>query len=232
MSTWLAFRKDILTQHDWLAHLGLDRPLLGGQAYFIAKRIMDLLLVLLILPLALPVFGVCALLIKLEDPKAPILFVQQRTGKGGRRFSMYKFRTMVRNAEDLKHQLAALNEDGELTAPLKLDHDPRITRVGRILRKTSLDELPQLMNIIKGEMSLVGPRPTSFGLKSYRLWHTERLDVLPGITGLWQLYGRGDTDFDNWSFWDTLYIERQSLWLDIQILLRTAFAVLEQRGAH
>ena len=166
MSTWLAFRKDMLTQHDWLARLSPDRPLLRGQAYFIAKRIMDLLLVLLILPLVLPVFGLCALLIKMEDPKAPILFVQQRTGKGGRRFSMYKFRTMVCNAEDLKCQLAALNEDGELTAPLKLDNDPRITRVGRILRKTSLDELPQLMNIIKGEMSLVGPRPTSFGLKS------------------------------------------------------------------
>ena len=144
---------------------------------------------------------------------------------------MYKFRTMVPNAEELKQQLADVNEDGELARPIKLENDPRVTRIGRILRKTSLDELPQVLNILKGEMSWVGPRPTSFGLKSYLLWHAERLDSLPGLTGLWQLYGRGDTDFDNWLRWDIRYLEKQCLWLDAQIMLRTVIAVASRQGA-
>lgn len=226
------FKQQIFHQHRWLDRLDSQNPFLNNRLYPTMKRALDLVLAILAMPVLLPLFALIAFLIKLEDPRGSILFVQQRTGKGGQRFNMYKFRTMVPNAEELKKQLVQVNEDGELTAPLKLDYDPRITRIGRVLRKTSLDELPQVINIFKGEMSWVGPRPTSFGLKSYELWHTTRLDVVPGITGLWQLYGRGDVNFDTWLYWDSLYIERKCLWLDLQIILRTVLAVLERRGAH
>lgn len=161
-----------------------------------------------------------------------MLFVQFRTGKGGKRFQMYKFRTMVQDAEHLKEKLAGVNERGELAGPLKLKDDPRVTPFGRFLRKTSLDELPQLINVLMGDMSLVGPRPTSWSPESYKLWHTERLDVLPGITGLWQVFGRGSEDFDDWLRWDIRYLERRSLWLDIMILVKTFTSVISQRGAR
>jgi lipopolysaccharide/colanic/teichoic acid biosynthesis glycosyltransferase len=173
--------------------------------------------------------AVCAVVIWVDDP-GPVLFRQPRTGKGGRRFLMYKFRTMVTNAEEMKKQYAHLNE---LTWPdFKITHDPRMTRVGRFLRKSSLDELPQIFNVLKGEMSLVGPRPTSFDVTTYQLWHTERLEVLPGITGLWQISGRSDVDFDDRLLLDLEYIERQSLWLDIQILVRTFGVMFSRRGAY
>jgi lipopolysaccharide/colanic/teichoic acid biosynthesis glycosyltransferase len=191
---------------------------------------MDLLLVILAAPLALPLLGLCALMIKLESPRDPVLFAQVRTGKGGRPFRMYKFRTMVVNAEGLKKELAHLNE---LQWPdFKITNDPRITRVGGFLRKTSLDESPQVLNVLRGEMSLVGPRPTSFSAQTYKLWHTERLDVQPGITGLWQIIGRGTSEFNDRLRLDIAYMERRCLWLDVQILFRTVTAVLEQRGAY
>lgn len=197
--------------------------------YELAKRIMDVSLCLLVLPFLLPLFLLCALLIWLDDP-GPIFFKQLRTGKGGVRFRMYKFRTMVTNAEELKQKYAHLNE---LTWPdFKMTNDPRVTRIGRILRKTSLDELPQIINVLKGEMSLVGPRPTSFDVSTYSLRHTERLEVLPGITGLWQISGRSDIDFDQRLLLDIEYIERRSLWFDIQILFRTVIAVFKQEGAY
>jgi len=163
--------------------------------------------------------------------------VQQRTGLGGRRFNMYKFRTMVPDAEAKLKELAAqglakLGPDGRLAEPLKLDRDPRVTRIGRILRKTSLDELPQIINVLRGDMSLVGPRPTSWGLDSYTLLHTERLTIRPGITGLWQIGARGSTDFDDWLRWDMLYIDKISFALDFQILLRTIGQVLKRQGAR
>lgn len=197
--------------------------------YELAKRLMDVTLCVLVLPFLLPLFLLCALLIWLDDP-GPIFFKQLRTGKGGVRFRMYKFRTMVTNAEELKQKYAHLNE---LTWPdFKMTNDPRVTRIGRILRKTSLDELPQIINVLKGEMSLVGPRPTSFDVSTYSLRHTERLEVLPGITGLWQISGRSDIDFDQRLLLDIEYIERRSLWFDIQILFRTVIAVFKQEGAY
>jgi lipopolysaccharide/colanic/teichoic acid biosynthesis glycosyltransferase len=231
ITSW-ASEPPLTSRYHWIDEFQPEKRLLTGQTYLIAKRALDLLIVVLAFPVLLPLIGFCALLIKLEEPQAPVFFVQERTGRGGRRFRMFKFRTMVANAEELKQHLACVNADGELAGPIKLENDPRVTRVGRALRKTSLDELPQLLNVVKGEMSLVGPRPTSFGLKSYQLWHTERLDVLPGLTGLWQLYGRGSTDFNDWLRWDICYLERRCLWLDIQIVFRTAFTVLQQRGAH
>jgi lipopolysaccharide/colanic/teichoic acid biosynthesis glycosyltransferase len=197
--------------------------------YRLGKRIFDITLCLLMLPAFLASMIVIALIIWVDDP-GPILFKQQRTGKGGRRFGMYKFRTMIVNAEEQKVQYNHLNE---LSWPdFKITNDPRITRVGRILRKTSLDELPQIINVLKSEMSLVGPRPTSFDVSTYSLWHTERLEVLPGITGLWQISGRSNVDFDERLRLDVDYIERQSLWLDIEILFRTVTVVFSQRGAY
>lgn len=199
------------------------------KRYQTTKRIFDLAICLLFLPFILLLMGVCAALIWIDDP-GPIFFRQKRTGKGGRRFTMYKFRTMVTNAEELKQTLAHLNEH---TWPdFKITDDPRVTKVGHLLRKTSLDELPQIINVLKGDMSLVGPRPTSFHANTYDLWHTERLEVLPGITGLWQINGRGELDFDDRIPLDVTYIENQSFWLDIEILFRTVTAVVSRHGAY
>jgi len=215
---------------QWLERYGQGAPLLRGAAYRRAKRLFDLTLVLLAMPLLLPVFALVALLIKLESPGGPVMFTQLRTGKHGRRFRMYKFRTMVPNAEELKKQLAHLNE---LQWPdFKITNDPRMTRVGKFLRKTSLDELPQLLNVLKGDMSLIGPRPTSFDASTYRLWQTERLDVMPGLTGLWQVYGRGQMEFDERLRLDILYIQRRCMLLDIELLFRTVLAVFMARGAY
>ena len=193
------------------------------------KRILDVVLCLLALPLALALLAVCALAIKLDSP-GPVIFTQQRTGRGGRRFRMLKLRTMRAEAEQLKAQYAHLNQ---LTFPdFKVANDPRITRVGRFLRKSSLDEVPQLFNVLRGDMSLVGPRPTSFSADTYRLWHTARLEVQPGITGLWQVSGRNELDFDDRLRLDIAYIRHRSLILDLRILLLTFGAVVSRRGAN
>jgi lipopolysaccharide/colanic/teichoic acid biosynthesis glycosyltransferase len=214
----------------WLEEIDPQKALFKGENYQRAKRVMDLGIVIIALPFLLPVFLLCFILIKIDSPEGAAIFAQQRTGKGGKRFKMYKFRTMVANAEELKAKYAHLNE---LQWPdFKITNDPRITRVGKILRKTSLDELPQVINIIKGDMSLVGPRPTSFSASSYELWHTERLDVVPGLTGLWQIIGRASTEFDDRLRLDIAYIEKRCIWLDFQILVRTVLAVFQQRGAH
>lgn len=205
------------------------KVVLFRKDYQIGKRIFDIVVSLLALPVLTPMILICAIAIWLDDP-GPIFFRQLRTGKGGRRFEMYKFRTMVSNAEELKEKYAHLNE---LTWPdFKINDDPRVTRIGRFLRKSSLDELPQIFNVLMGNMSLVGPRPTSFDVNTYSLWHTERLEVLPGITGLWQVSGRSDVDFDERLLLDIEYIEHQSLWLDIKILLRTVLVVFNREGAY
>jgi len=219
-------------QDDWVQKFNPEKRMLVGRGYRWAKRAMDLFLVIVGLPFWLPLMVLVSLMIYVNSPGDPIVFIQQRTGKGGKRFKMYKFRTMVPNAEELKKELATLNANGELAGPLKLTDDPRITAAGKILRKTSLDELPQIINVLRGEMSLVGPRPTSWSPESYKLWHTERLDVLPGITGLWQVFGRGSEDFDEWLRWDIRYIERRSLWLDFMILFKTFAVVFQRRGAR
>lgn len=204
--------------------------------YRILKRMIDLGLVILSAPAWLPLLGILAFLVYFQD-RGPIFFVQERTGEGGKRFKMYKFRTMVPNAEELLKELAAkgmakLDARGKLAEPLKLQRDPRVTSIGRIMRKTSLDELPQLLNVVKGDMSIVGPRPTSWSVDNYTLMQTERLSVQPGITGLWQCYGRGDTDFNSWVQWDMLYIEKMSLTLDLKLIFRTIEQVMRRRGAR
>ena len=205
--------------------------LLGGEAtrYHILKRSFDIALCVAALPLALPILAVCALAVRLTS-RGPVLFVQQRTGRGGRPFRMLKIRTMVVDAE---HRKAALKKRDTVPGPdFKLADDPRVTRVGALLRKTSLDELPQIWNVLKGEMSLVGPRPTSFGMDTYERWHTERLEVRPGVTGLWQIYLRGDTNFSDRVRLDISYVRARSFSLDLWILLRTLPSVLLGRGAY
>jgi lipopolysaccharide/colanic/teichoic acid biosynthesis glycosyltransferase len=224
-----ALRPALWSGHDWIDRVRPENRIVTGRAYQVAKRLMDIVLVVASAPLWLPVMAACALAIKLDDPRARTVFVQVRAGAGGRTFRMHKFRTMVPNAEEMKHQLRHLNE---LEWPdFKITNDPRITRPGSFLRKTSLDELPQLWDVLRGHLSLVGPRPTDFMPDTYRLWQTERLDVKPGMTGLWQIYGRGLAEFDDRTRLDIAYISRRSLWLDLQILARTVPAVLAQRGA-
>jgi lipopolysaccharide/colanic/teichoic acid biosynthesis glycosyltransferase len=198
------------------------------RAYLLAKRVLDVVASLLLLPLVAPVMLLCALAIRIESP-GPALIVQQRTGRNGARFGMLKFRTMVRNAEELKASLAHLNM---LPPPdFKIINDPRITRVGSFLRRTSLDELPQIFNVLRGDMSLVGPRPTSFAASTYDLWHTERLEVKPGITGLWQIKGRNSMTFDERLRLDIHYVRNMSFLLDLKILARTVGAVVGGSGA-
>jgi lipopolysaccharide/colanic/teichoic acid biosynthesis glycosyltransferase len=198
------------------------------RRYLLEKRVLDVAICLLLLVVAVPILLLCILAIRLDSP-GPALFGQERTGRDGRRFRMLKLRTMVANAEELKPALAHLNV---LPPPdFKIPDDPRITRVGRFLRATSLDELPQLFNVLRGDMSLVGPRPTSFAAAQYDLWHTSRLDVPPGITGLWQIEGRDVTSFDQRLRLDMEYIRRCSVPYDLALLVRTAGAVFRRSGA-
>ena len=214
--------------HPHWQHNHLLAGLLCGRHYCAIKRAFDLLISVAALPVALPLLVVIAAVVCLDSVGGPF-YVQRRTGQGGRPFGMYKFRTMRRDAEQLKVAYAHLNE---LTWPdFKIKKDPRITRVGRVLRKTSLDELPQLFNVIKGDMSLVGPRPTSFGPHTYDLWHTQRLDAKPGITGLWQVEGRAAMQFDARTRLEIQYVQRPCLLLDLGLLLRTFTSVVEGKGA-
>ncbi len=194
------------------------------------KRIMDVTISLLALLLGWPLFLLIAIAIKLDSP-GPILFRQERVGKNHRHFTMYKFRSMYVGSDEEKDRLAAMNEaDGPL---FKIRNDPRRTRVGRFLRRTSLDELPQFFNVLRGEMSLVGPRPpVPEEVAQYQPWHEKRLAVPPGITGLWQVSGRSELTFDEMVLLDLYYIEHWSPWLDLAILLRTIPKVLIGEGAY
>lgn len=224
-----AIRPALWSGHDWVDRLKPEHCIVTGRAYEVTKRAFDLLLVVATAPVWILVIAVCAALIKLDDPSAPVIYTQRRAGLRGDEIKMHKFRTMVPGAHEMKTELEHLNE---LELPyFKITDDPRVTRPGRFLRMTSLDELPQMWDVLAGRLSLVGPRPTDFMATDYRLWQTERLDVRPGITGLWQLYGRGVSDMDTGTRLDIAYVQRRSLWLDLQILVRTIPAVLTRRGA-
>jgi len=175
----------------WILKYDPEKRLLKGKYYLLAKRVFDLVLTLLAAVIWIPVMLIAILLLKCEYPSRKAFYKQLRTGKGGNRFWMYKFQTMVPNADELKPVLMHLNI---LEWPdFKIVDDPRVTKVGKILRKTSIDELPQMFNILKGEMSWVGPRPTSFSPETYKIWQTERLDVPPGLTCLWQITKLGES---------------------------------------
>ena len=194
------------------------------------KRWLDVFLAGLILLATLPIWLIIVVAIRLDSP-GPAIFVQERVGHRGRRFRFYKFRSMSNGAHQLKADLSHLNEmDGPV---FKLREDPRVTRVGRLLRRTSLDELPQLLNVLSGDMSLVGPRPPlPEEVAQYRPSDMLRLAVKPGLTCWWQVRGRSQLDFDTWMAYDREYVYGLSFWVDIQILAQTAWAVLNCRGAY
>jgi lipopolysaccharide/colanic/teichoic acid biosynthesis glycosyltransferase len=194
------------------------------------KRALDLILGSLALLVALPVIAVAAVLVKLDSP-GPVFHRAVRVGRGGRKFTFLKLRSMQRDAEELRGLLLHLNE--ARGPAFKLTNDPRVTRVGRLLRKTSLDELPQLLHVVQGHMSLVGPRPPfPEEVERYEPWMLRRLAVRPGLTCLWQIRGRSDLSFEEWMRLDLEYVDRCSLALDLQILILTVPAVISGRGAY
>jgi len=193
------------------------------------KRAFDLVFGLLALVPALPLMAFAALMIFLEDG-LPVLFRQQRVGENGRLFEMLKFRTMIKNAEQLQGQVEKRDVDGNLIHKSK--DDPRVTRTGRLLRRLSLDELPQLFNVLAGTMSLVGPRPEMpYLVEKYQPWQRKRFAIPPGLTGWWQVSGRSDKPMHLHTEDDLYYIQNYSIWLDIQILVRTAWTVFFGKGA-
>ena len=192
----------------------------NGVIYLFIKRTVDIIGSLVGLILLLPVFFVVTLAIKIEDPKGSVFFSQNRCGKNNKNFKMYKFRSMVSNAEELLEELMEYNEmDGPV---FKIKEDPRITRVGKFIRKTSIDELPQLFNILMGHMSIVGPRPAiPHEVAEYDDYQKQRLLVKPGLTCIWQVSGRNSIGFDEWVDMDLEYIEKRNLWMDIKLIFKT-----------
>lgn len=240
---------------QWLQREPLSDDIRRIAFYYFIKRVFDIVITLHGLLLILPLIAIIALLIKLDSP-GPIIFKQERVGakrqtRNGRTiwvvrtFSFYKFRTMWTDTNPVLHQqymeayisgdetqMANLQPDLKSSSSYKLHGDPRITRIGKFLRRSSLDELPQLWNVIKGDMSLVGPRPPiPYEVKKYTRHHFGRLAALPGITGLWQVNGRCQTTFEEMIQLDLEYIQNQSIWLDLKILILTVPAVISEKGA-
>jgi exopolysaccharide biosynthesis polyprenyl glycosylphosphotransferase len=226
----LSLNRVTLDDINGIPLIGLREVTISGWNYAL-KRALDLVLGgLAFIVFWLIFFPPIALAIKL-DSRGTVFFKQQRLGRGGKLFLCYKFRSMRVGADDEVHQLAPLNE---ATGPLfKIKNDPRLTRMGRVFRRTSLDELPQIINVLRGDMSLVGPRPPlPREVAQYEAWHKKRLEVAPGMTGLWQVSGRSLLTFDEMVMLDLFYIENWSLWLDLSIMLRTVPSVLFAHGAY
>jgi lipopolysaccharide/colanic/teichoic acid biosynthesis glycosyltransferase len=206
-------------------------PLVGWThgRLFTGKRVFDLIVTLAAMPAWLPLLVVLIAAVKISDPRNPAIFRQRRTGYRGRRFKVFKIRTMVPNAEQLVKELMAHNEVGG--PQFKMRNDPRVTRLGRLLRKTCLDELPQLFNVLKGEMSLVGPRPASANFDDYSDWWKARLMARPGLTGRWQVDRHLCSDFDGRARLDIAYMRRRSMAQDLSLLARTVvFAFVRRSG--
>ncbi|WP_081712177.1 sugar transferase [[Clostridium] dakarense] len=202
----------------------------NSKLYLFIKRTIDIVGALAGLILLSPLFLLVAILIKLEDPKGKVFFGQERNGLYPKTFKMYKFRSMVHNAEELLHKL---QEQNEQSGPVfKIKDDPRITRVGKFIRKTSIDELPQLINVLKGDMSLVGPRPPiPHEVEQYTPYQMQRLLVKPGLTCIWQVSGRNNIGFDEWVDMDIEYIKTRNLWLDIKLIFKTVFVLFGDDNA-
>ncbi|MCD9024057.1 sugar transferase [Cohnella silvisoli] len=199
--------------------------------YSFLKRTIDIVGSIFGLILLSPLFAMIAIAIKLEDPKGPVFFHQTRIGKNEKPFRIYKFRSMCTDAEERLRDL--LDKNDIAGAMFKMKEDPRITKVGKFIRKTSIDELPQLFNVLRGEMSLVGPRPPSKReVMDYTKYDKKRLSVTPGCTGLWQVSGRNDLSFKEMVELDLAYIEKKCIWFDIKILLRTVIIIINSKGAY
>lgn len=198
--------------------------------YDVIKRIIDITISGLALIILIPLFLVVAILIKVEST-GKVIFFQDRVGKDGEIFRMYKFRSMVANAEELKRKLILENE---ATGPMfKIKNDPRITTIGRFLRRTSIDELPQLFNVLKGDMSLVGPRPSlPKEVEKFDPWMLRRLDVKPGLTCYWQVMGRNSIGFEEWMKLDIKYVNERTLWIDIKLIFKTFTVLLGDSNAY
>ncbi len=211
----------------------------SSYASLTAKRAVDIVFSLVVIVLGLPFYALIAALIKITS-EGPVLFVQDRVGKDGRPFKFFKFRTMLVDCSDAQHRNFAedfingrLMHDEENGRVFKLKNDPRVTAIGRFLRRTSLDELPQFLNVLRGEMTLVGPRPPlAYELAHYKEWHRGRLAVKPGLTGLWQVSGRSTVPFDEMVMLDLYYIENWSLALDMKIILRTVPVMVFGLGGY
>lgn len=197
--------------------------------YLIMKRIIDIVASGVGLAVLSPLLVIVSILIKLES-KGPIIFSQERVGINGEKFNMYKFRSMVVNAEELKKKLQHQNE---MSGPMfKIKDDPRITKIGKFIRKTSIDELPQLLNVLNGDMSLVGPRPSlPDEVKEFESWMLERLEVKPGLTCYWQVMGRNQIGFEDWMKLDVKYVKERSVWLDIKLIFKTFFVLFGDKNA-
>ncbi|MCL6660328.1 sugar transferase [Paenibacillus sp. FSL R7-0198] len=214
--------------------LGYNASTMSGQnadkVYLFMKRMLDLLGSFIGLIILCPLFAVIGLLIKIEAPQGSVFFRQVRVGQNGKEFHMYKFRSMVANAEDLLEQLIDQNEvNGNM---FKMKNDPRITRIGKFIRKTSLDELPQLWNVFRGEMSLVGPRPAlPREVKNYTSYDRQRLQMIPGCTGLWQVSGRNSVGFEEMVELDLTYARERSMMVDIKIIFRTFKVLIGSKDA-
>ena len=198
--------------------------------YEICKRGIDIIGAGSGLLLLSPVIAVVACAVKFTS-KGPIFFSQKRVGKNGKLFEMYKFRSMVVNAEELKEKLVHQNE---MSGPMfKMKDDPRVTKVGKFIRRTSLDEIPQLWNVLKGDMSLVGPRPSlPKEVKQFEKWMYKRLTIKPGLTCYWQVSGRNNIDFEDWMKLDINYVEDRNLWIDIKLILKTVGVLFGDKNAH
>lgn len=198
-------------------------------SYLLIKRFMDIILSLVGLILLSPIFLATAIAIKVEDG-GDIIFTQERVGIDKKHFRMYKFRSMVINAEEIKQKLEAQNE---MSGPMfKMKHDPRVTKIGRFIRKTSIDELPQLINVLKGEMSLVGPRPSlPKEVNEFEDWMMERFNVKPGLTCYWQVSGRNDIEFEDWMKLDIKYVREKNTLVDIKLIFKTFFVLFGDEHA-
>ena len=197
--------------------------------YEVIKRLIDIVCSFLGVLVLSPLFIIIAIIIKMTS-KGPVFFSQKRVGKNGKEFDMYKFRSMVVNAEELKEKLAAKNE---MSGPMfKMKDDPRVTKVGKFIRKTSIDELPQLWNVLKGDMSLVGPRPSlPKEVAQFENWMYKRLEVKPGLTCYWQVSGRNNIDFEDWMKLDIKYVDERSTWIDIKLIFKTIGVLFGDKNA-
>ena len=200
------------------------------KVYEICKRTIDIIGAGLGLILLSPIIAIVACAVKVTS-KGPIFFSQKRVGKNGELFEMYKFRSMVVNAEELKGNL---EDQNEMSGPMfKIKDDPRVTKVGKFIRKTSIDELPQLWNVLKGDMSLVGPRPSlPKEVEQFDNWMFKRLSVRPGLTCYWQVSGRNNIDFEDWMKLDCRYLDERNLWIDIKLIFKTVFVLFGDKNAH
>jgi exopolysaccharide biosynthesis polyprenyl glycosylphosphotransferase len=226
----LALNRASVEELAGIPMIDLRAPAIGEDARML-KRFFDIMVSFLLLPVALPIMGILVLAIRIDSP-GPAIFRQKRVGENGRIFDMYKFRSMVLGAEKQSAVIERVGEDGRIVQDKTLP-DSRITRVGTFIRRTSLDELPQLFNVLKGDMSLVGPRPElPYLVDKYEPWQRKRFGVPQGMTGWWQINGRSDKPMYLHTEEDLYYVQNYSLWIDLQILFKTVLVVITRKGAY